>query len=62
MKPKKGRNLLGVQVTDDELDKVNALHVALVRAKNVPMNRSDVVREAINKVAVDMIGQRIFDS
>ena len=58
---KQERKFLGLPVTPDEFDMIDALLVAEVRTKNVPVTKADLFRDALNTKAMQLIGKRIFE-
>jgi hypothetical protein len=57
---KKERKFLTLPVTPDEFEKMNRLVVEVTKAKNVPTERTDVMRAAINLKALQVMGIEIF--
>ena len=59
-KQQKERKFIGLPVTPDEYDAVNRLLVAETSAKEVPLTRADIFRDALNLKSMQVTGQEIF--
>lgn len=57
---KKERKYLTLPVTPDEFEKMNLLVVEVTKAKNAPIERTDVMRAALNLKSMQVMGQEIF--
>ncbi len=57
---KETRRFVSLPVTPDEYDALTALVVDLTATNRVPVTRAAVIRQALNKTAIEVQGKPIF--
>ena len=60
MEQNKKREIISLRMSKSEYEQVDALLVRMTTAKNEPLTRADVLREALNEISVQVTGQPIF--
>lgn len=62
MEQNKKREIISLRMSEAEYEQVNALLVELTSTKKVPMTRADLLRDALNMKAAEVMGKRIFEA
>lgn len=59
---KETRKFIGLPVSDDEFKAIEGLLIAAINAKNEPLKKTDMFRDAIDMLAREVQGKPIFNA